>query len=75
MTYQQKVGVGARHRRIDCRMNQKQLAAKIGWDRALYNRFECGRWTYIDPQILCRIAAALGMTVDTLLTVKESDNA
>lgn len=75
MTYQQKVGLGVRHRRIDCQMYQKDLGAKIGWNPVQISRFERGLWQQIDLQVLCRLATVLGVSVDNILRVEESDNA
>jgi transcriptional regulator with XRE-family HTH domain len=49
------------------RLNQKDLAAKIGMDRTSLSKLETGGRTRVDPELLERIAVAVGADVGSLL--------
>jgi transcriptional regulator with XRE-family HTH domain len=49
------------------RLNQKDLAAKIGMDRTSLSKLETGGRTRVDPELLERIAVAVGTDVASLL--------
>ena len=66
-----ELGVRCRERRLDLRLQQKDVAAYIAMTRSMYSLVEQGRKQRIAPEQLARLADVLETTTDYLLQRSE----
>jgi len=69
MNIRKQIGKNIKKARVDIEMSQEKLADKINTSHAHINKVENGNYSYLNPDIIYRIAKTLEVPFHTLFVL------